>query len=59
LANHAAAAVAFNYFGHNFIRIQRTPRVTPAMTAGVTNWLWDGSDLVQLLEASESKKCDD
>jgi hypothetical protein len=31
-------------------------RVTPAMAAGVTNRLWDVSDLVALLEAAESKK---
>jgi hypothetical protein len=28
-------------------------RATPAMTAGVTDLLWDVSDLVALLEADE------
>ena len=35
IQNHAAAA-ALNYFAYNFIKIHRTPRVSPAMAAGVT-----------------------
>lgn len=50
--NHAAA-VALNYFAYNFVRIHSTLRVTPAMSAGVTDRLWDVSDLVALLEAEE------
>lgn len=50
--NHAAA-VALNYFAYNFVRIHRSLRVTPAMAAGVTDRLWDVSDLVALLEAEE------
>jgi len=30
----------------NFIKIHRTLRCTPAMAAGVTDQLWDVSDLV-------------
>jgi len=55
LENHEAA-VALNYFVYNFIRIHRTLRVTPAMAAGVTRRLWEVSDVVALLEESESKK---
>ena len=55
LENHVAA-VALQYFVYNFIRIHRTLRVTPAMAAGVTSKLWEVSDLVALLEESESKK---
>jgi len=55
LENHAAA-VALNYFVYNFIRIHRTLRVTPAMAAGVTDRLFEVSDIVRLLEESESKK---
>jgi hypothetical protein len=55
LENHIAA-VALQYFIYNFVRIHRTLRVTPAMAAGVTNRLWEVSDLVALLEADESKK---
>ena len=50
------AAVALNYFAYNFVRIYRTLRMSPAMAAGVTTKLWEVSDLVALLEASESKK---
>lgn len=52
IENHAAA-VALNYFGYNFVRIHRTLRVTPAMAAGVTDHLFEVSDLVALLEAEE------
>jgi len=55
LENHAAA-VALQYFVYNFIRQHRTLRMSPAMAAGVTNKLWEVSDLVKLLEAAESKK---
>jgi IS1 family transposase len=52
LENHAAA-VALYYFAYNFVKIHRTLRVTPAMAAGVTDRLWEVSDLVVLLEAEE------
>jgi IS1 family transposase len=55
LENHAAA-VSLQYFVYNFIRIHRKLRMTPAMAAGVTTRLWEVSDLVALLETSESKK---
>jgi IS1 family transposase len=55
LRNHRAA-VALNYFAHNFVRINRTLRMSPAMAAGVTERLWEVSDIVALLEAAESKK---
>jgi hypothetical protein len=52
LENHAAA-VALGYFAYNFIKIHRTLRTSPAMAAGVTDRLWEVSDLVALLEADE------
>ena len=52
--NHAAA-VALNYLAYNFVRLHRTLRVTPAMAAGVTDRLWDVSDLVSLLEEEERR----
>jgi len=45
-----------HYFAYNFIKIHRTLRVAPAMAAQVTTRLFDVSDIVALLEASESKK---
>jgi hypothetical protein len=55
LDNHAAA-VALYYFAYNFTKIHGTLRTTPAMAAGVTDRLWDVSDLVTLIEASERKE---
>jgi hypothetical protein len=52
IENHSAA-VALYYFAYNFIKIHGTLRCTPAMAAGVTDRLWEVSDLVALLEADE------
>jgi hypothetical protein len=38
-----------------FIKIHRTLRVTPAMAVGVTDRLWEVSDLVAPLEADERR----
>jgi IS1 family transposase len=55
IENHSAA-VALNYFAYNFIKIHRTLRCTPAMAAGVTDRLWEVSDLVALWEAEERRE---
>lgn len=52
LENHAAA-VALYYFSYNLIKIHGTLRCSPAMAAGVVNHLYEVSDLVALLEATE------
>lgn len=39
---------------YNFVRIHKTLRVTPAMAAGVTDTLWDVSDIVTVLEKWEA-----
>ena len=52
IENHSAA-VALYYFAYNFIKIHGTLRCTPAMAAGVTDRLWEVSDLVALLETDE------
>jgi hypothetical protein len=44
-------AVALRYFADNFIKIHRTLPVTPAIAAGVTDRLWEVSDLVTPSEA--------
>jgi hypothetical protein len=54
IENHAAS-VALGYFAYNFIKIHRTLRTSPAMAAGVTNRLWEVSDLVALWEAEERR----
>ena len=45
--NHAHA-VAIHFMFYNFVRIHKTLRVTPAMAAGVSDRLWEISDLVKL-----------
>ncbi len=54
MENHIRA-LALHFFYYNFVRIHSTLRVTPAMAAGVTNRLWDMSDLVAVVEAAEKK----
>jgi IS1 family transposase len=51
--NHAHA-VALHFAYYNFVRIHKTLRVTPAMAAGVTDRLWEMSDLVAILDAAEA-----
>ena len=55
-SSSSGMAVALNYFAYNFIKTHRTLRVTPAMAAGVTDRLWDVSDLVNLLVEAEGGK---
>ena len=52
LENHAAA-IALHTMYYNFVRIHQTLRVTPAMAAGVTDKLWEVSDIVAMLEQWE------
>ena len=47
--------MALHFLYYNFVRIHQTLKVTPAMAAGVTNRLWEMSDVVAMLEAWE--KC--
>lgn len=54
LENHIAA-VSLHFMYYNFIRIHQTLRITPAMAAGVTDRLWDMSEVVALLDQRE--KC--
>lgn len=51
LENHIAA-VALHCMHYNFVRIHQTLGVTPAMAAGLTNRVWEVSDLVELLSWS-------
>ncbi len=54
IENHIHA-VALHCMYYNFVRIHKTLRVTPAMAAGVTQRLWEVSDIVALVEAAEAK----
>ncbi len=40
------AALALNFAYYNFCRIHQTLRVTPAMAAGVTDRVWEISELI-------------
>jgi len=53
--NHAHAVALFALY-HNFVRIHKTPRTTPAMAAGVSSRLWEIGDIVEVLEAWEQTK---
>lgn len=52
LANHEAA-VALHFMHYNFCRIHQTLRCTPAMSAGLTNKVWELSDIADLLDLAE------
>lgn len=51
--NHAHSMALFTTF-YNFVRIHKTLRLTPAMAAGVSERLWEVSDIVALVEADEA-----
>lgn len=53
-AANRAYAVALHGMHYNFCRTHKTLRMTPAMAAGVTDRLWDVSDLVALVEKAEA-----
>ena len=42
--------VAIYHAYYNFCRVHQTLRVTPAMEAGLTNYVWSLEELVGLLE---------
>ena len=48
--NHVAA-VALHYIYYNFCRIHQTLRVTPAMAAGISDHVWDISEIAALLDS--------
>ena len=55
MENHAAAIALHSMF-YNFVRVHQTLKVTPAMAAGVTDRLWEISDVVQVLEDFEAQR---
>jgi IS1 family transposase len=42
-------SIALSMMHYNFVRIHQTLRVTPAMEAGVTDWLWTMEDIAALI----------
>ena len=54
IENHTHA-VAIHYMHYNFARIHQTLRVTPAQAAGVTDRVWEITDMVTLLDGDTSR----
>jgi IS1 family transposase len=52
LENHAHA-MSLHFMYYNFVRVHKTLRATPAMAAGITDRLWEMTDLVHVLESWE------
>lgn len=50
---HHMASIALHFMHYNFVRIHQTLRMSPAMSAGVTNHLWNIGDLVDLLDTRD------
>ncbi len=57
LENHMAA-LALHFMFYNFVKIHGTLRTSPAMAAGVTDRLWEMSDIVKLVEQAEQESSD-
>ena len=53
IQNHAHA-MALHFLYYNFVRIHKTLKTTPSMAAGVTDRLWEVTDMVDVLEAWEA-----
>lgn len=47
--NHIAA-LSLYFMYYNFCRVHQTLRVTPAMEAGLSDYVWEGKEIVALLE---------
>ena len=52
LANHEAA-VAFHFMYYNFCRQHKTLRVTPAMQAGISDYIWSMEDVLNMVETMD------
>lgn len=57
LVNHAAS-VALHYMYYNFCLVQKGIRCTPAMAAGITDHVWEVSEIVDLLAQTEKSALD-
>lgn len=52
--NHEAMLALF-FFYYNFCRIHKSLRVTPAMAAGITDRVWELSDMVSLIDGQAQR----
>jgi IS1 family transposase len=46
-------ALALYFVYYNFVRIHKTLKISPAMAAGLTDKLWDWSDVIALIDAKQ------
>ncbi|MEA2985766.1 MAG: hypothetical protein QOD94_2020 [Alphaproteobacteria bacterium] len=53
--NHVHA-LSIYFMHYNFVRIHQTLRATPAMAAGVTEKLWELTDIVRIVDEWEARK---
>jgi hypothetical protein len=44
------AAMALHFLHYNFARIHKTPRVTPAMAAGIAGHVWSTEEIIALID---------
>jgi hypothetical protein len=49
-------AISLYFMFYNFCKIHKTHRSTPALMAGVTNKLWEISDIVALIPEEVPRK---
>jgi IS1 family transposase len=54
-AENHGHSLALYFVYYNFVRIHKTLRTTPAMAAGLTDRLWEMSDLVALVDAHQEQ----
>jgi hypothetical protein len=47
--------VALYTVWYNFVRIHKSLRITPAIAAGLTDRVWDMSEVAELIEAAAPK----
>ena len=52
LENHMHA-ISFYFMVYNFVKIHKSIKTTPAMEAGVTDFLWSMEDIVVMSETME------
>lgn len=52
--NHAYH-VSLHFMHYNFARIHKTPRVTPAMEAGISDHVWTLEEIADLVPAPVAK----
>jgi hypothetical protein len=51
--NHCHA-LALYFVWYNWVRIHKATRMTPAMAGGLTDKLWEMTDIVRMIDAYEA-----